>query len=35
MVVLFQKKEDIWHKLGMTEVVMDNLDPVWVKSLEV
>ena len=35
MVVLFQKIGNMWHKIGMTEVVMDNLDPVWVKSFEV
>jgi hypothetical protein len=25
----------MWSKLGQTEVIMDNLDPIWVKSFEV
>ena len=25
----------MWNKIVMTEVIMDNLNPVWVKSLQV
>ena len=25
----------MWNKLGQTEVIMDNLNPTWVKSFEV
>ena len=25
----------MWHKLGMTEVIWDNLSPKWVKSFDV
>lgn len=34
-VVLFQKQGNMWRKLGHTEIIMDNLDPKWVKSFEV
>ena len=35
MVVLYQKVGNVWKELGKTEVIMDNLDPEWVKSFEV
>lgn len=35
MVVLYQKTGNMWHRIGMTEVIMDNLDPSWVKSFDV
>ena len=35
MVVLYQKQGSVWHKLGMTEVIWDNLNPKWVKSFDV
>ena len=25
----------MWNKLGQTEVIMDNLNPAWVKSFDV
>lgn len=25
----------MWHRVGMTEVIMDNLNPIWVKSFDV
>ena len=35
MVVLYKKAGTSWQKMGMTEVVMDNLSPEWVKSFDV
>merc|ERR1712110_908450 len=35
MVVLYQKSGNVWNKLGQTEVIMDNLDPNWVRSFDV
>jgi len=35
MCVLFKKEGNVWRELGKTEVVMDNLDPKWVKNFEV
>ena len=35
MVVLYQKSDDQWMKLGKTEVIMDTLNPKWVKSFQV
>ena len=35
MVVLYEKKGNMWQQLGMTEVIMDNLNPEWVKCFEV
>jgi GGDEF domain-containing protein len=35
MAVLFEKKGTMWAQLGMTEVIMDSLDPEWVKCFEV
>jgi len=35
MVVLFKKEGNVWREVGKTEVVMDNLDPKWVKNFEV
>ena len=34
-VVLYHKQGNMWKKLGHTEIIMDNLDPKWVKSFEV
>lgn len=35
MVVLYKQQGNSWYKLGMTEVIMDNLNPAWVKSFDV
>lgn len=35
MVVLFEKRGNMWQMLGMTEVIMDNLNPEWVKDFQV
>lgn len=35
MVVLYKQTGNQWYKIGMTEVIMDNLDPTWVKSFDV
>lgn len=35
MVVLYKKSGTSWQKIGMTEVINDNLNPEWVKSFDV
>ena len=35
MAVLYKLSGTKWMKLGMTEVIMDNLSPHWVKSFDV
>ena len=35
MVVLYRQSGNQWHRLGVTEVIMDNLSPAWVKSFDV
>jgi len=35
MAVLYEKRGNMWQMLGMTEVIMDNLDPEWVKCFDV
>lgn len=35
MVVLSEKRGNMWQIIGMTEVIMDNLDPDWVKCFDV
>ena len=35
MAVLYEKRGTMWALLGMTEVIMDNLDPEWVKCFDV
>ena len=35
MVVLYQQSGNFWNKIGQTEVIMDNLNPKWVKSFDV
>lgn len=35
MVVLSQKQGNVWMRLGKTEVIMDSLEPKWVKSFDV
>ena len=35
MAVLYEKRGNMWTLLGMTEVIMDNLDPEWVKCFDV
>lgn len=39
MAVLYEKKgrgsRHLWSQIGMTEVIMDNLDPEWVKCFDV
>ena len=35
MVVLWEKRGNMWQLLGITEVIMDNLDPEWVKCFDV
>lgn len=34
-VVLYHKQGTVWRKLGHTEIIMDSLEPKWVKSFEV
>jgi len=33
--VLSEKRGTMWQRLGMTEVIMDNLSPEWVKCFDV
>jgi hypothetical protein len=35
MVVLYRQQGTQWFRIGMTEVIMDNLSPAWVKSFDV
>jgi hypothetical protein len=35
MAVLYEKRGNMWQMLGMTEVIMDSLDPEWVKCFDV
>ena len=35
MAVLYEKKGTMWQMIGMTEVVMDSLEPEWVKCFDV
>ena len=35
MCVLYKKEGQVWKELGKTEVIMDNLNPKWVKNFEV
>ena len=35
MLVFYKQVGTQWQKLGMTEVIMDNLSPTWVKSFDV
>jgi len=35
MCVLFKQTGNQWMKIGMTEVIMDNLNPEWVKQIDV
>lgn len=35
LAVLYKLNGTKWMKLGMTEVIMDNLSPHWVKSFDV
>lgn len=35
MCVLFKQAGTQWVKLGWTEVIMDNLNPQWVKQFDV
>jgi len=35
MVVLHEKRGAMWAMVGMTEVIMDNLSPEWVKCFDV
>ena len=35
LAVLHEKKGRMWQMIGMTEVIMDNLDPSWVKCFDV
>ena len=35
MVVFYQQVGSQWRRIGMTEVIMDNLNPTWVKSFDV
>ena len=35
MCVLFKKEGTQWREIGKTEVIMDNLNPKWVKNFEV
>jgi hypothetical protein len=35
MAVLYRQAGSGWAQIGMTEVIMDNLAPVWIKSFDV
>jgi len=35
LVFFYKQVGNQWQKLGMTEVIMDNLNPAWVKSFDV
>ena len=35
MLVFYKQVGTQWQRLGMTEVIMDNLSPTWVKSFDV
>ena len=35
MLVFYRKTGTQWQRLGMTEVIYDNLSPSWVKSFDV
>lgn len=35
MCVLYQHRGNMWHEIGRTEVIMDNLDPKFVTSFNV
>ena len=35
MAVLYRQNANGWTQIGMTEVIMDNLAPVWIKSFDV
>ena len=35
MLVFFRKTGTQWQRMGSTEVIMDNLNPAWVKSFDV
>lgn len=35
LLVLYKQNGTQWQRLGMTEVIMDNLNPAWVKSFDV
>ena len=35
MAVLHEKRGNMWSMIGMTEVIMDNLNPEWVKCFDV
>ena len=35
MLVFYKKTGNQWQRLGVTEVIMDNLSPAWVKSFDV
>jgi hypothetical protein len=33
--VLYRQQGNQWHRIGVTECIMDNLSPAWVKSFDV
>jgi hypothetical protein len=35
MAVLYEKRGRLWSLIGMTEIIMDNLDPEWVQCFDV
>jgi hypothetical protein len=35
MLVLSKKTGNQWNRIGLTEVIMDNLSPTWVKQFDV
>jgi len=35
MLVFYHKQGNLWKKLGVTEIIVDSLEPKWVKSFEV
>jgi hypothetical protein len=35
MLILSKKSGTQWQRVGVTEVIMDNLNPTWVKNFDV
>ena len=35
MLILSKKQGAAWMRMGVTEVIMDNLNPSWVKNFDI
>ena len=35
MLILSKKQGESWMRMGVTEVIMDNLNPSWVKNFDI